>query len=78
MQQKTVTERDLADQKRKCLINLKRYAKSVKMEKYRQGRRQIYLESVTRHFIGDTEKKLRKMCRIVDVLIHLNRSMKQQ
>ena len=27
---------------------------------------------------GRSEKKLRKTCRIVDILIHLNRSMKQQ
>ena len=67
MQQQNVTERDLVDQKRKCLINLKRYARGVKEERYRHGKRQIYSESATRHFIGDTEKKLRKTCRMVDV-----------
>ena len=30
------------------------------------------------NWVTGTEKKLRKTCRMVDVLIHLNRSMKQQ
>ena len=67
MQQQNVTERDLADQKRKGLINLKRYARGVKEERYRHGRQQIYSESAIRHFVGDAEKRLRKTCRMVDV-----------
>ena len=56
LKQRNAKAKNLADQKKKCRKNLKKFAGDVNRENYLHGRQQNCWESVIRLFTGDIEK----------------------